>query len=74
MTPLTLHIDGMSCGHCLNAVNRVLSALPGVRLGSVQMGRAELEFDPASTSAEAIAAAVTDEGYRATPGPARAGA
>ena len=32
MRRATLHIEGMSCGHCLNAVNRALSAVPGVRI------------------------------------------
>ena len=66
MTHLTLHIEGMSCGHCLNAVNRALSELPRVNVGSVRMGRAELEFDEQSTSAAQIEAAVSDAGYRAT--------
>ena len=29
MTPLALSINGMSCGHCLNAVRRALSDTPG---------------------------------------------
>jgi copper chaperone len=66
MTHLTLHIEGMSCGHCLNAVNRALSELPGVNVGSVRMGRAEVEFDERATSAAQIEAAVSDAGYRAT--------
>lgn len=70
MTPLTLHIEGMSCGHCLNAVNRALSALPGVSDLQVRIGRAELKFDPAELDPARIAAAVTAAGYRATPGPA----
>jgi len=69
MTALTLHIDGMSCGHCLNAVNRALAQAPGVQLRSVQMGRAELEFDPAQTDPAAIVAAVGEAGYRATVAP-----
>ena len=35
MRHLTLHIEGMSCGHCLNAVNRALAGLPGVEIESV---------------------------------------
>ena len=46
---LTLYIDGMSCGHCLNAVNRALAAAPGVEVGSVQMGRAQLRYDASVT-------------------------
>jgi len=29
MQHATLHIEGMSCGQCLNAVNRALAALEG---------------------------------------------
>ena len=44
MRHLTLHIDGMSCGHCLNAVNRALAGLPGVEIESVRIGRADLQL------------------------------
>ncbi|NOT10017.1 MAG: heavy-metal-associated domain-containing protein [Gemmatimonadales bacterium] len=67
MTALILAIDGMSCGHCLNAVNQALSAVPGVSLTSLRMGRAELRYDPALTDEARIAAAVERAGYRATP-------
>jgi copper chaperone len=63
---LTLHIDGMSCGHCLNAVNRALAELPGVKVESVRMGRAELQYDERQLDLARIEAAVTDAGYRAT--------
>ena len=62
----TLHIEGMSCGHCLNAVNRALSTLPGVEVESVRMGRADLRYDERTTTPQALEAAVTDAGYRAT--------
>ena len=72
METLILHIEGMSCGHCLNAVNKALSTLTGVEVDSVKIGRAELRFDPAQITAAAIAAAVSEEGYRATPAPSAA--
>ncbi|MGE0354234.1 MAG: heavy-metal-associated domain-containing protein [Gemmatimonadales bacterium] len=65
MQNITLHIEGMSCGHCLNAVNQALNSIPGVKPRSVQMGRAEVEFDPATASADAITEAVTRAGYKA---------
>jgi copper chaperone CopZ len=70
MKQITLHIEGMSCGHCLNAVNRALSEAPGVEIESVRMGRAELRYDETVTDESRIAAAVSDEGYRATVAPA----
>ena len=65
MSTVTLHIEGMSCGHCLNAVSRALHAIPGVTVQSVQIGRAELEVERASLGNDATAA-VTAAGYRAT--------
>ena len=67
MTTLKLAIEGMSCGHCLNAVNRSLAGLTGVRIKSVAIGRAELEFDPTVTDTRHITAAIDEAGYRATP-------
>ncbi|MCU0620555.1 MAG: heavy-metal-associated domain-containing protein [Gemmatimonadales bacterium] len=65
MEPLTLAISGMSCGHCLNAVRNALASAAGVALESVQMGRAELRYDPALTSPAQIQAVVADAGYDA---------
>ena len=74
MRRLTLHIEGMSCGHCLNAVNSALAALQGVQVDSVRIGRAELHYDEAVTTPSRIEAAVADAGYRASVTPAEAGA
>jgi copper chaperone len=62
---LTLAIQGMSCGHCLNAVNKALSSVPGLEIQSVSMGTARVRFDEARTSPEQIASAVGDAGYPA---------
>ena len=72
MTAMTLHISGMSCGHCLNAVKNALSAAPGVQLRSVLMGRADVDYDPAVTTPEQVANVVAEAGYDATPAPASA--
>jgi copper chaperone len=72
MTPMTLHITGMSCGHCLKAVTNALSSAAGVQLRSVQMGRAELDYDSAVTTPAEVADIVADAGYAATPAPAGA--
>ena len=67
VTSITLHINGMSCGHCLNAVKNALSGAEGVHLKSVQMGRADIEYDPAVTTPEKIRDVVADAGYDAVP-------
>jgi copper chaperone CopZ len=72
MARIVLHIEGMSCGHCLNAVSQALAGAPGVSVDSVRIGRAEVEYDERVTSAEAVAAAVAKAGYSATPQESRA--
>ena len=69
MSKVTLHIEGMTCGHCLNAVNRALATQPGTSIESVQMGRAVVET---SLAPEALVAAIEDAGYRATAVPSDA--
>ena len=66
MRQATLHIEGMSCGHCLNAVNRALSAVPGVRIDAIRIGQADVSYDESSTGPAQLEAAVTEAGYRAT--------
>ena len=66
MRQATLYIEGMSCGHCLNAVNRALSAVPGVRIDAVRIGRADLSYDDTTTTPADLESVVAEAGYRAT--------
>jgi len=66
MRQTTLHIEGMSCGHCVDAVNRALSVIPGVRIDAIRIGRADVSYDESSTGPSQLEAAVADAGYRAT--------
>lgn len=66
MKQATLHIEGMSCGHCLNAVNQALSAVPGVRIEELRIGRADVRYDETTTAPSELEAAVSGAGYRAT--------
>jgi len=62
----TLHIEGMSCGHCLNAVNCALSSVPGVRIDAVRIGRADVSYDETTATVSDLEKAVVEAGYRAT--------
>ena len=66
MRGLVLHIEGMSCGHCLNAVSSALGEIAGVELESVRIGRADLRYDERTVEPSHIVAAVAEAGYRAT--------
>ena len=65
MRQATLHIEGMSCGHCLNAVNRALGAVPGVRIDAIRIGRADVSYDESTIGPSQLEAAVVEAGYRA---------
>jgi copper chaperone len=66
MRDLTLFIEGMSCSHCLHAVNKALASVPGVAIGSVRIGRADLQYDESTVEPSRIIEAVSGAGYRAT--------
>lgn len=66
MEKMALKIEGMSCGHCVAAVDRALKGMTGVQVEQVQVGSAVVAYDPAAVKPEAIAAAVAEEGYRVT--------
>jgi copper chaperone CopZ len=66
---LHLVIDGMTCGHCMTAVSTALTALPGVEVEEVNIGSADVAFDPDQVSVARLLDAVNDEGYVATVAP-----
>jgi len=66
MSHSTFSISGMSCGHCVKAVDKALAAVAGVTKAEVAIGTATVEFDDARTSASAIGAAIDDAGYQVT--------
>lgn len=70
MERLSLTIEGMSCGHCVAAVDRALRGLESVRIESLTIGAATLEFDPSRVSTADVLDAVDEAGYRAEAAPA----
>jgi copper chaperone len=65
MERMTIEIGGMSCGHCVRAVEQALGGIEGVKVEEVKIGGATVEYDPAVASPERIGKAVEDEGYQA---------
>lgn len=67
METLTLAITGMSCSHCVAAVEKALAALSGVAAAAVAVGSARIEYDPQRVRPERIAAAIRAAGYEPRP-------
>ena len=63
MEKVVIGISGMSCGHCVTAVQKALAAVPGVVVESVQIGSATVVLDPAKGSLSAAELAIDAAGY-----------
>ena len=68
MQNVTLEITGMSCGHCVAAVDKALKAVPGVTVRGVTVGSATLvvEQGAGADAVDRAVRAVEDAGYDAT--------
>ncbi|MEA5014396.1 MAG: copper ion binding protein [Candidatus Limiplasma sp.] len=65
MEKAILKVDGMSCEHCVKAVTKAVSALPGIGGVSVDLkaGTVTVEHDPAQSALDAIKAEIQEQGY-----------
>ncbi|WP_028987956.1 cation transporter [Thermicanus aegyptius] len=63
MQKVTLKVEGMSCGHCVNAVENALKQV-GAK-GSVDLanGTVTIEYDENKVSLEKLKQAIEDQGY-----------
>lgn len=60
-----IEIDGMHCGSCVRRVTMALDGVDGVTVEKVEIGWAELQYDPAGVTFEQLAAALDDMGFTA---------
>ena len=60
-----LNVKGMSCAHCVAAVNKALSALEGVErvLVDLEGEKVSVEYDDTKVDVEAMKEAIEDQGY-----------
>ena len=56
-----LEIEGMTCKHCVTAVERAIGTVPGAKLTEVSIGSAKVDGD--RTALEGIRKAIEKEGY-----------
>ncbi|MBS1147665.1 MAG: putative copper ion binding protein, partial [Proteobacteria bacterium] len=62
---IILSVTGMTCGGCVNSVQKVLLALPGVQRAEVTLtpGQARVLVDPARVERAALVKAIVDAGF-----------
>ncbi len=67
MTKSVINVQGMSCQHCVKAVEGAVKALPGVASVDVDLKKqtATVKFDESNTALEEIKEAIREAGYDA---------
>lgn len=65
MEQVTLNVSGMSCGHCVKAVEGSVGELQGVKKVAVKLdkGQVDVEFDPSVVTLSTIKETIDDQGY-----------
>ncbi|HYH21587.1 MAG TPA: cation transporter [Azospirillum sp.] len=59
---LTLKVNGMTCGHCAQAVTKAVEALPAVERALVDLKAGEVAVE-GQADADAVRKAIVDAGY-----------
>ncbi|QJD83136.1 copper chaperone CopZ [Cohnella herbarum] len=63
MSNITLNVQGMSCGHCVNSVEGAVKNLGAAATVDLAKGSVTIAYDESKTSLAAIKEAIEDQGY-----------
>ena len=65
MEKTTLHVEGMSCQHCVMSVKKAVEGLAGIKTAAVDLSKktVDVEYDPAKSSLDKIREAITAQGF-----------
>ncbi len=65
MEQVTLQVRGMSCNHCVNAIEGNVGELPGVSSVTVNLaeGTVQVGYEPGTITLDTIKEVIDDQGY-----------
>lgn len=63
MKEITLKVDGMSCGHCVNAIEGAVKDLGATAKVDLAAKSVSVSYDETKLSLDAIKEAIEDQGY-----------
>jgi copper chaperone len=63
MQTVTLKVEGMSCGHCVNAIEGAVKKLGANGKADLAAKSVTVEFDESKVTLGAIKEAIEDQGY-----------
>jgi len=65
MMKTTLHVKGMSCGHCVSSVKGALEQLNGITSVEVNLddGKVDVTYNDSQVTVEEMSNTIEDQGY-----------
>lgn len=63
MANVTLQVEGMSCNHCVSAVETALKEIGATGKVDLAAKKVEITYDDASLTVDKIKDAIEDQGY-----------
>ena len=63
MKSTTFNVEGMSCGHCVNAVEGAVKKLGASGKVDLNAGSVTVEYDESKVTLAAIKGAIEEQGY-----------
>ncbi len=66
MKTIQFHLEGMTCGGCVQSVQRALSRLEGVEGSKAEIGKVVVTFNPTVIDPSAIETALSKTGFGVT--------
>lgn len=63
MANTVLKVEGMSCGHCVNAVEKALEQAGASGKVDLAGKKVEVQYDETKVSLDSLKAAIEDQGY-----------
>lgn len=63
MSNVTLHVEGMSCNHCVNSIEGAMKELGASAKVDLSAKSVEVSYDESKLTVDAIKEAIEDQGY-----------
>ncbi|GLX68856.1 copper ion binding protein [Paenibacillus glycanilyticus] len=63
MTNVTLKVEGMSCGHCVSAVEKAVTGAGANGSVDLAAGKVTVSYDEKKVSLDTIKQAIEEQGY-----------
>ena len=69
MTHEDIHVEGMTCGHCIETVTQAVNSIAGISQVSVDLDNklVSVDFDESRTSLDTVSSKITEVGFEVVP-------